>query len=197
MRSLIPITVREAGDRSERLSPFSGIIPFELFRKKKKKGCSERTLPDNTKGIFPRDRPKADSHLKTCPKWSCPSEQIPQACPTPLPAAPPPGPAAARPGPRLDERRAAKRGQPIMAPLSRASQSGGRLAPVQPTAAPLSRASQSQRLSAGCYPDRRVLGKHGGWRSPLASCPAGGGGMGGSSCVFRQVGLERELKRGA
>lgn len=92
---------------AERLSPFSGIIPFELF-KKKKKGSSERTLPDNTKGIFPRDRPKADSHLKTCPKWSCPSEQIPQACPTPLPAAPPPGPAAARPAPRLDERRAAK-----------------------------------------------------------------------------------------
>ena len=91
---------------------------------KKKKSCSERTLPDNTEGIFPRDRPKADSHLKTCPKWSCPSEQIPQACQTPLPTAPPPGPAAARPGPA---RPGPARDWASAALLSRASQSRLRL----------------------------------------------------------------------
>lgn len=96
---------RVGGRRSKCLSPFSRIIPFELLKEKKKK--KQRTLPDNTEGIFPRDRPKADSHLKTCPKWSCPSEQIPQACGAALAAAARHWRSAAR----------FARAQPIAAPL--------------------------------------------------------------------------------
>ena len=78
-------------------------------------------------------------------------------------------------------------GQPITEPLSPGAANRSASWPGQPIAAPLS------RLLSG----PRVLGKRGGWRSPLASCPAGGGGMGGSSCVLRQVGPGWELKRGA
>lgn len=116
-----------ARDRFRMLFPHS--VGLSLLNCLKKKKLQAANPAWQHRGIFPRDRPKADSHLKTCPKWSCPSEQIPQACKTSLPTASRRRglPGGGRPGPRLDEHRAAgprrsqseRRGSALLAWLSR------------------------------------------------------------------------------
>lgn len=161
------------GSRGQGPNAFPHSVGLSLLNcLKKKKSCSERTLPDNTEGIFPRDRPKADSHLKTCPKWSCPSEQIPQACKTSLPTASRRRGLPARPpGPASD--------WTSFAPLSRAQPIGAPLSRVASLAAP---GSAREARAGSCHCLFPVPG-------------AGVQRVGGSGCLFRQVRPGREVKR--